>query len=343
MRDQSTDSAQCTSSAIESADWGIRGVLWPRSINDVLPAVLVIFVFAFLQFGRGDRPRDMKKPPLTDHALQETLPPWGVAVLESHHSDDFAMDWRTHAFVKLVYVLRGRGVIEISQRVVHFHEGDLICVPPQTRNRITDSPDAASSLYVCCISANLFSFDATVLDALRPGVVSGGPHLSNRVASQLRRMRHEQSNQADSVSLSMVSGALRIIEWVIRQKSSSESSPDQGNVTQRAGRTDQEVMREYVQRLSTEFYEASTIDEAARSLKMSRRTFTKLFHEEAGTSWLSHVRKLAINHARHQLAQTNQSIVSVAFEAGFNDLSTFYRQFKSHTGMSPKAYRRSVR
>jgi AraC family L-rhamnose operon regulatory protein RhaS len=101
-------------------------------------------------------------------------------------------------------------------------------------------------------------------------------------------------------------------------------------------------MEDYVARLAMEFYEASTIDAAATSIGMSRRTFTKLFQEVTGSTWLAHVRKLAINHARHQLAQTNLSIASVAFECGFNDLSTFYRQFKSQVGVAPKSYRKSI-
>ena len=80
----------------------------------------------------------MANRPLTDRALDEILPECGVLVLESHHSPEFAMDWREHVFLKLVYVLRGRGVLEFKDRIVHFEGGDLIVVPPQTPNRITD-------------------------------------------------------------------------------------------------------------------------------------------------------------------------------------------------------------
>lgn len=287
--------------------------------------------------------KSMPKPKLTDHALEERLPGWGVLVLESHHSAEFAMDWREHSFLKLVYVLRGQGVIEIDEHIVHFSEGELIAVPPGLRNRITDAPDAASSLYVCCIDQTLFQFDPSILQRIRPGAVFGGPHLSNRVATQLRRMRHDQSNQPEHVSVSMVAAALRLVEWVVSQRhrpSGAKPSLETDQTIQ--PRDDREIVREYVQRLATEFYEATTIDEAAESLRMSRRSFTKLFSEVTGQTWLAYVRKLAINHAKHQLAQTNLSIASVAFEAGFNDLSTFYRQFKSQVGVSPKVYRKSI-
>jgi AraC family L-rhamnose operon regulatory protein RhaS len=279
-----------------------------------------------------------KKPELTDSALVENLPSWGVLVLESHHSPQFTMEWRNHAFLKLIYVLRGKGVLEFRDHIARFQEGDFLLVRPQTDNRIADAPDAASSLYVCCIATSLLAFDPGILDQLRDGLVPGGSHLSSRVATQLRRMRHRQSAGDHSVAISMVSAGLRLVEWVMQQREPDLNPP----AIERRFRDDREVMVEYVSRLRTEFYEATTIDEAARSLAMSRRTFTKLFQDVTGDTWLTHVRRLAIQHAKHQLAQTNLSIPAVAFECGFNDLSTFYRQFKSHTGVSPKAYRKSV-
>lgn len=280
----------------------------------------------------------MAKQQLTDRALHEHLPAWGVTVLESHHSPEFSMEWREHDFLKLVYVLRGRGVMEFSDRVLHFEAGDLVIVPPSTPNRITDAPDAASSLYVCCVDPKLFHFAPNSIVGLQPGLVSGNPHFANRVATQLRRMRHQQGNVGPTCALSMVASALRIVQWVLQLV---EAQTD-ADAPKRVSSDDREVMEDYVARLSTEFYEASTIDAAAASIGMSRRTFTKLFQEVTGSTWLTHVRRLAINHAKHQLAQTNLSITSVAFECGFNDLSTFYRQFKAQVGKSPKSYRRSI-
>lgn len=285
----------------------------------------------------GHAPADCQ---LTDHALAEDLPAWGVLVLESHHSPQFTMEWREHDFLKVVYVLRGRGVLEMQDRVLRFDEGDVVVVPPNTPNRITDAPDAASSLYIGCIAPTLFSFDATLLENLDAGLLSSEPHWSKQVASQLRRMRHQQAGDAGYVALSMVTSALRLLQWLLVRQG-SHTTPG-GVAMNRGARDDREVIKDYVTRLTTEFYEVTTIDAAAESIGMSRRTFTKLFQEMTGTTWLSYVRALAINHAKHQLAQTNLSIAAVAFECGFNDLSTFYRQFKSQVGSSPKNYRRSI-
>lgn len=264
------------------------------------------------------------------------MPSWGVLVLESHHSPQFTMDWREHDFLKLLFVLRGRGVIEFPDRVTHFQHGELVIVPPGTPNRIADAPDAASSLYICCISSRHLQFDPVILESFKPGLVATSGYVAGRVANQLRRMRHLQLSHQKSKRVAMIAAAYRLIEWILDAIESIEKQPHlhQSN--------DREAMEDYVRRLRTEFYEATTIDDASKSLGMSRRTFTRLFQDLTGESWLTHVRRLAVNHAKHQLAQTGLSIASIAFECGFNDLSTFYRQFKTQTGLSPKAYRQDV-
>ncbi len=101
---------------------------------------------------KSGKERVLKRKKLTDRALPERLPTWGVLVLESHHSPEFTMDWRTHPFVKVVYVLSGKGMFHLGNQTEHFSTGDVIVVAPGTRNRIEDDPSSASSLYVCCIA-----------------------------------------------------------------------------------------------------------------------------------------------------------------------------------------------
>jgi AraC-like DNA-binding protein len=286
--------------------------------------------FDVLQFGQAGVPVESR---LTDRALPERLPAWGVLVLESHHSPQFTMDWRSHPFVKLVYVLKGRGTFYIGQEKAIFSTGDLIVVSPRTRNKIEDDPASAASLYVCCVATSLLKFDPPLLQHLQSGRIDVGVHFANRVASRLRRMVYTQEIDRTTRPVSMVGDALSLIQMITdsantKTISSRSDSP-----------SDRQVMSDYIRSLQNEFFEATTIDDAAELLHMPRRTFTKLFNQQTGQTWLQFVRALAINHAKQRLQQTQLPIPSVAFECGFNDLSTFYRQFKSQVGISPALFR----
>ena len=51
------------------------------------------------------------------------------------------------------------------------------------------------------------------------------------------------------------------------------------------------------------------------------------------------MRQLRIDHAKKLLESTSRTVLSVAFECGFEDLSTFYRAFKRETSESPNQWR----
>ncbi len=269
---------------------------------------------------------------LTDRALPEELPPWGVLVLESHHSAQFTMEWRTHPFIKVVYVLQGKGTFHLGEAKEYFSAGDVIIVPPGTRNRIDDDPAAASSLYVCCVAKSLVSFDPVLADQLPCQVLRGDGHFANRVASLLRRMVHVQVLESPSRAITMVADAMKMIQAVLdrNQKRTKNEKPTSD---------ERMAIQRYVDRLPSNFFDETSIDVAASGLGIPRRTFTKLFVEVTGDTWLNHIRCLAISHAKRRLRETDLPITSIAFECGFNDLSTFYRQFKKHCGVTPREYR----
>lgn len=269
----------------------------------------------------------------TSRPVEEALPEFGVQVFESHHDADFFMSFRTHSFVKFIYVLDGRGTMETQIESKSFQTGDLIVVPPQLRHRIVDAAEHPSSLYVACLSLRLLAFDAGLVDRFRFAVLPD-PHVSTRVASMMRRMVYRQQTGEAGIGLSMVSDALRCVEALVEPRSNKRKK------VQRGLSPDEASMRRYVTHLETHFFEAVSIDEAAADLGMSRRHFTKLFSKLTGETWLNFVRSRAIHHAKHRLATTQVPIASVAFECGFQDLTTFYRQFKRHAGVSPAKFRR---
>ncbi|MEZ6088733.1 MAG: helix-turn-helix transcriptional regulator [Pirellulaceae bacterium] len=84
-----------------------------------------------------------------------------------------------------------------------------------------------------------------------------------------------------------------------------------------------------------------TLNDAAIATGMSRRTFTNRFKARTGTTWLEYVNVLRIRHAEILLKQADSKVTSVAFQCGFEDLTTFYRAFKRITGKNPSQMRAS--
>lgn len=243
------------------------------------------------------------------------------------------MEWRRHRFLKVVYVLAGSGGLRIEDREYAYEAGDLLVVPAGNRNRLEDDPEAPASVYVLCLSRRLLAFDSAIESRLKPGRLPRSVALAKRAEQRLRRLLFQQARGGENAPIEMVAEALGLMSMLL-ESASTES------VSEASARD--EVQR-YVHGLNSRFFEATTLDAAAEQLGLSRRRFTQLFREVAGETWLDAVRRRAVEHAAWLLAESDASIASVAFECGFQDLSTFYRRFKAVHGCAPAEWRRRQR
>ena len=81
----------------------------------------------------------------------------------------------------------------------------------------------------------------------------------------------------------------------------------------------------------------------AGDLGISARSVQIIF-AGMGTTPSAYIQSRRLDHAAAQLAQSrNAPVTAVAFDSGFNDLSTFCRLFRRKFGVAPRDYRAGVR
>ncbi len=88
---------------------------------------------------------------------------------------------------------------------------------------------------------------------------------------------------------------------------------------------------------------ASTVDELAASLGMSRSHFQKLYKEIFGVSVIHDLIRNRLEYARYLLENTTYSIGAVAGLCGYENEVHFMRQFKKSVNLTPSEYRRKHR
>ena len=95
--------------------------------------------------------------------------------------------------------------------------------------------------------------------------------------------------------------------------------------------------------ISKHFYEPISIASMAKMACLSIRQFTNQFKAVNGVTFTQYLHYQRIHFAQQMLADTDQKIVTICFESGFNDLAHFYRVFKKMTKISPRKYRINFR
>lgn len=263
------------------------------------------------------------------------LPAHGVYVWETQHAHGFVMNSESHPFAEVFYVLDGAGAFVLGGRAEPCRAGDVVVVPPDVVHLIEDH-DTPLTLYGIGVSRALLAHDLEPVLRARAGTLPGSRVLSGRVRAGLRRLLHEQTDTQPGGKALMVGLTLQLLATLARApaRTGADHRPTAADANRRA-------VERYLAELPHRFYEPLRLDRAAADLGMSRRSFTRLFRAVTGRSFAEYVERVRAEYACKLLRETARGILSIAFECGYEDLSSFYRAFKRHIGSAPGQWRES--
>ncbi len=93
--------------------------------------------------------------------------------------------------------------------------------------------------------------------------------------------------------------------------------------------------------ITANYYDIDNLDEIASQFYISKQHLCNLFKQHTGTTIVKYINILKIHASFEYLFQKGLSITEVAEKSGFCNVQYFSQIFKSVTGLSPLAYRKS--
>lgn len=104
-------------------------------------------------------------------------------------------------------------------------------------------------------------------------------------------------------------------------------------------RRDEQRVATAIRLIENEAERPITLTELASSTATSSYHFLRIFRDIAGMTPHQFVLKTRLHRAALKLRHTEEPVSTVAYDAGFNDLSTFNRRFRRVMGEAPATYR----
>lgn len=102
---------------------------------------------------------------------------------------------------------------------------------------------------------------------------------------------------------------------------------------------DGSTLRTIVDYCSNNFTQNLSLSTLEENLHISKHYISHLFGDKLNIGFNDYINSLRITYASRLLRETNDPIIDISENSGFNSLRTFNRAFKKHMGVSPRDYR----
>ncbi|MGK7396167.1 MAG: helix-turn-helix domain-containing protein [Candidatus Cyclobacteriaceae bacterium M3_2C_046] len=267
------------------------------------------------------------------------LPECGVYVFESYHSPEFEMCASAHDFHEIGIVLSGKGKIGISQPEFieyEIHDGYICYLPPGLHHVFRDHPKFPLTLQMICVQDQVFrenSYLRQIFSAFRskfeksPVLRLGKGYGHQKIIRMFKEMIFEQTQKEHGFEVNLRYLVSSILIFLNRLDFEEDLEFN----------TREQAFMDSINFLNRHFYESPSIDRLARMAGQSYRGYTGYFKCKMGKTVVEYVTQLKINYVKKRLLESG-SIEFSAYEAGFNDITNFYRVFKKYTGKTPKQF-----
>lgn len=263
----------------------------------------------------------------------------------------FPPDWHYHIEYELVAITEGFGKRFVGSGVSDFAAGDIVLIGSNVPHfHLSDRTYYENNDLYCCseviqFNTNIFPSEFQSMpefESISRMLAESSRGLLFHNVEVLDRIRTKLANfeQLDGlkrlIELYRILGVLSLtpdFSYLSLAEVEKNKAKDMHNLP---------VYRAY-QYLANNFKEPVTLEQVAEYAGQNPTALCRNFKQSTGRSIFNCLLEIRIDFAYKLLANSDFSIIQVAYESGFRNISHFNHKFKEMSGLSPLEYRRSHR
>jgi AraC-like DNA-binding protein len=255
--------------------------------------------------------------------------------IESHrHATSGAVPQHAHDFPSLIVVTSGIGGIRLGEQNFSLLPDSAVIVPAGVLHETYDQPGQPMNVLSVGFKQDSLLICPKSLEQLYAWrkIITLPIVESKNIHQLLRSMLVEQSQQKFDFEAHMLSSLSRLLIILAR-------SLNQQRLLGDASYDSLSKVRDVIDGIRTHSHEQNSLVDVAKMAHLSQRQFSNLCHQITGMNYVAYVNKNRCERAKALLLETKMPVSAIAFEVGFEELSTFYRAFKKIFGKAPREFR----
>lgn len=258
---------------------------------------------------------------------------------------DFPIHW--HDEMEIIKVVYGtaRYIVDFKEYILH--QGDILIIPPSSLHyferyenenflgetyifdqKLVDGGnfDTCSSKYINPIFNNIIF--------LPIHIVASSEHIKS-LTSILNKILHCHDSHPDAYELQIKIGFLEFINYFYSNNYYQvHKSQDISNE-----RTTN-LIKDITIYIEEHYSEKITLEMLANEANISVYYLSHIFRQYTNQTPIEYLNQYRLSTAANLLRTTDESIMDISFECGYNNVSYFNRAFKNKYNMTPKEYRK---
>lgn len=288
-----------------------------------------------------------------------SLDHFGLPQGQKHHiyrigGSEVSQQAHCHDYYQICYVECGQIQHWQDDAPVVLSAGDAFIVPPGFVHRVV-FPDENAFMYSLSFSEALFHpgfshsnvyrfMTALKLDTLEEQRldIRMKIHLSQAQRSVMKSLLDCLITEGQTDCPRELSAAASLVSAILCVLSQGYFAGEQRQELLRSVERYSKTMEACLAYIDSHFTQSLTLGGLAHDFAISRSRFSLLFPQFTGMTLKRYIAKKRIDYAVTLTQTTSLSIQQIAAMVGYEDISTFYRNFTKVTGAPPSAFRPDI-
>ncbi|HEY1787012.1 MAG TPA: AraC family transcriptional regulator [Verrucomicrobiae bacterium] len=266
-------------------------------------------------------------------------------VCSQFEEPSFHFYWHYHREIELAFVRRGSGLRYIGRSVEPCGPGDLVLVGsnlPHTWGSLSRHPSVArwSVIWLSPDRWGKEFWGMPEVKSLRKLLADAACGIQF-TGNEVKKIGDLMESMAHLPPPSF--GSLGALFKIFQLLLSANRRLLNSNPTSLGGLRGDRRLQHVLSLIDQSSDEKLSQSQVSREIKMAPAVFSRWFKLHMGRTFQHYVNEVRIARVCARLADTNESITTIAFASGFQNLANFNRRFLEITRFTPKEFRNKTR
>lgn len=250
-----------------------------------------------------------------------------------------------HDEMEIIYIKKGRGIVNVDFKEYHVSALTLVFILPGQLHSIEQYEDETMEYENIMFDHSMLiskKSDSVYEDFLKP--LTHGKITVPTVFSQVYPYFTDlvsPIDACDEICKTKPQGYQLFIKSMLFQFFFILDNRCRNLTTPKNNRKAIDKMKIILKYVENNYANKITISEIADVIGFSESHFMRYFKETMGTSFIEYLKDYRLTMAARLLQSSEDSILNISAEVGFDNLSYFNRSFKARYGMTPRQYRKN--